>query len=65
MASFNFHFRGSSRAGCREGSIFIRLIHNRKVKDITTGYRVFPDEWDSGGNTLKIPDISFPLFPDS
>ena len=57
MASFNFHFRGSSRSGCSEGSIFIRLIHNRKVKEITTDYRIFPDEWDSGGNTLKIPDI--------
>ena len=58
MASFNFHFRGSSRAGECEGRLFIRLIHNRKVKEITTDYRVFPNEWDYGSGTLKIPDNS-------
>ena len=56
MASLSFNFRPSARAGYSEGSIFIRLIHDRKVKEITTDYRIYPDEWDSGGKSLRISD---------
>lgn len=40
MTSVNFHLRPSSKKGVNEGSVFIRIIHNRKVKDITmdTGF---------------------------
>ena len=54
MASFNFHLRESVRAGYSEGRVFIRLIHERRVCEITTPYRVFPDEWDGAGNGLVI-----------
>jgi len=60
MSSFCFHLRPSARPGLCEGSIFIRLIHERKVKEISTGYRVFPDEWDHLNHWLKIPDTPNP-----
>ena len=56
MASFNYHFRPSSKPGYHEGRIFIRLIHGRKVRELTTGYHVFPDEWDTKGRMPIVPN---------
>lgn len=47
MASIKFHFHPSVRKGRHEGKLFIRIIHHRKVKNITTDYTLFPEEWDS------------------
>ena len=46
MASVKVKFRASSVAD-REGSLFYRIIHNRVVRQVNTGYKLFPSEWDA------------------
>lgn len=45
MASIKVKFRPSTVAG-REGTIYYQVIHERKVRQLLTGYHVFPTEWD-------------------
>jgi len=52
MTSIQFHLRPSSR-GCEfEGSLFIRVIHERKTLSITTPFHLFPAEWDKRHHCL-------------
>lgn len=44
MATVQVKFRPSSIIH-KEGSLHYRLIHLRKVRNIRTGYKLFPDEW--------------------
>ena len=46
MATVKVKFRASSVAD-REGSLFYRIIHNRVVRQVNTGYKLFPSEWDA------------------
>jgi integrase len=55
MATMTFHFRPSTRTGLHEGTLFIRIIHERKVKELTTSYRIFPHEWNEKGSCLVFP----------
>lgn len=45
MASIRVKFRPSTVAD-HEGSIYYQIIHERKVRQLLTDYRVFPYEWD-------------------
>ena len=45
MASIKVKFRPSTVAD-REGSIYYQIIHERKVRQFLTDYKVFPSEWD-------------------
>lgn len=45
MASIKVKFRPSSVANT-EGSIYYQIIHERKVRQLPSDYRVFPHEWD-------------------
>ncbi|WP_288084572.1 site-specific integrase [Xylanibacter rodentium] len=45
MASIKVKFRPSTVAD-REGSIYYQIIHERKVRQLLTDYRVLPSEWD-------------------
>lgn len=45
MASIKVKFRPSAVTGL-EGTIYYQIIHERKVRQLMTGFRVFPDEWD-------------------
>lgn len=45
MASIKVKFRPSAVTGL-EGAIYYQIIHERKVRQLMTGFRVFPDEWD-------------------
>ncbi len=45
MATTKVIFRASSHNSC-EGALFHRIIHNRKMRQIHTGKRVFKDEWN-------------------
>ena len=51
MASIKVKFRPSTVVG-REGTIHYQIIHERKVRQLPTDYRVFPDEWDESRSTL-------------
>lgn len=45
MASIKVKFRPSTVAD-HEGSIYYQIIHERKVRQLPTDYKVFPIEWD-------------------
>ncbi len=45
MASVKVKYRPSTVDG-QEGSICYQIIHERKVRQITTSYKILPTEWD-------------------
>ena len=45
MASIKLKFRPSAVAD-HEGAIYYQIIHERKVRQLLTDYKVFPSEWD-------------------
>lgn len=45
MASIKVKFRCSTVAD-REGTIYYQIIHERKVRQLISDYKVFPSEWD-------------------
>ena len=45
MASIKVKFRPSAVAD-HEGTIYYQIIHERKVRQLLTEYKVFPAEWD-------------------
>lgn len=45
MTTVKVKFRPSTVKG-RPGSIVLLVTHRRRVRQITTGYRIFPEEWD-------------------
>lgn len=53
MASLKIKFRPSTVAGL-EGSIYYQIIHERKIRQIPTNYKVLPDEWDGSRSTVVI-----------
>ena len=56
MCTLIYFYRPSS--GCLDrarGSLCLRLIHKRRVKTITTGYMLYPEEWDAACRRLVYP----------
>ena len=51
MTTIKVKFRPSTVAG-RPGSIVYLVTHRRVVRQITTGYKIYPDEWDEKQATL-------------
>lgn len=51
MASIKAKFRPSTVAD-REGSIYYQIIHERKVQQLLTDYKVLPSEWDERRSTV-------------
>ena len=47
MASIKVKFRPSSVAD-HEGTVYYQIIHERKVRQLLTEYKVLPAEWDEG-----------------
>lgn len=52
MASVKVKFRPSSVAD-REGTIYYQIIHERKVRQLISNYKVFPAEWDDHHAMVK------------
>ena len=52
MASVKVKFRSSSLAD-REGRIYYQIIHERKVRQLLTDYRLYPSEWNENNETIK------------
>ena len=44
MASVKVKFRPSSIVG-REGSVYYQIIHERKIRQLISDYKVYPTEW--------------------
>ena len=53
MATIKIKFRASSSTE-NEGTLFYRVTHNRIVRQISSGYKVFPQEWNA--------DFQYKLF---
>lgn len=53
MATYKIIFRPST-AFADEGTLYIRVIHNRKTKQIHTGHRLSRREWDALAQRPKI-----------
>ena len=54
MASVKTMFRASS-VNAKPGIIYYQVIHNRVVRQMSTEYRVYPNEWD-GKSLLRVAD---------
>lgn len=56
MASIKVKFRPSTVAD-REGTVYYQIIHERKVRQLVSRYKVFPSEWDVSSATVRVvPD---------
>lgn len=51
MASIKVKFRPSTVSD-HEGTIYYQIIHERKVRQLLTEYRVFPVEWDESRSVV-------------
>ena len=51
MASIKVKFRPSTVAD-HEGTIYYQIIHERKVRQLLTEYKVFSNEWDERRATV-------------
>ncbi len=63
MASIKIKFRPSLSADV-EGTIYYQVIHGRKVRQLTSGYKIYHNEWDpcvsmvrSSTNTMRAAEI--------
>lgn len=54
MATVKLKFRPSSILD-KEGTLFYQVIHDRVVRCINTGYKLFPSEWDKRLSLIIIP----------
>lgn len=54
MTTIKLKFRASSVPEA-EGTLYYQVIHRRNVKWISTGYHVYPGEWDERAATLRMP----------
>lgn len=53
MTTTKVKFRPSTVAG-RPGSIVYLVTHRRVVRQITTGYKIYPDEWDEKHSVVAL-----------
>ena len=57
MATVKIRFRASS-VRMREGTLVYQVIHKRVVRQTTTGYKLYPQEWDSRRSEVTVPPES-------
>lgn len=57
MTSIKVKFRPSTVAD-REGTVYYQLIHERRVGQLLSGYRIFPSEWDKKRSMVITSDNS-------
>ena len=54
MATVKIKFRASSHPD-KAGTLFYQVIHNRVIRQIYTGYKLFPYEWNATESKIVIP----------
>lgn len=59
MATTRFKFRASSVSG-KQGTLFIQVIHQRVVRQVSTKYKLYPKEWDAAKQSVVFPKDTFP-----
>ena len=55
MVSIKLKFRPSTIDG-KEGSLYYQVIYKRVVRQISTHYKIMPNEWNAESDTLRIID---------
>jgi hypothetical protein len=45
MATVKLKYRPSTVSG-KEGTLYFQIIHDRIVRQLATGYKIFDDEWN-------------------
>ena len=53
MAKIKIRFRPSLVQG-REGAVYYQITHRRVTRQISSGYGIFPREWDSKGAAVVL-----------
>ena len=59
MVTTRFKYRASSVLG-KQGTLFIQVIHQRVVRQVSTKYKLYPKEWDATGQSVVFPKDTFP-----
>lgn len=54
MATVKTKFRASS-SSTKEGTLFYQVIHRRVPRQIHTGYKLYPQEWDAENKEIVFP----------
>ena len=54
MATVKVKFRPSSVI-TKEGTLYYQITHNRVVRQINTGYKLYPTEWSSFASKIVVP----------
>lgn len=54
MATTKFKFRASSVSG-KQGTLFLQVIHQRVSRQVSTKYKLYPNEWDAAGQSVVVP----------
>lgn len=58
MASIKLKFKASVMQN-KEGTLYFQVIHKRVVRQISTGYKLFPFEWDADSlEIVQLPNLS-------
>ncbi|MCD7970005.1 MAG: site-specific integrase [Alistipes sp.] len=60
MTSIKFHLKPSCKAGPASGTLFIRIIHNRKYRDLKRDYLLYPGEWNATTTSIVFPGVANP-----
>lgn len=57
MATIKVKFRPSSVAG-HEGTVYYQIIHERRVRQLFSDYKIFPSEWDESRSMVSVAQKS-------
>ena len=61
MTSIKLKFRPSTALD-KEGALVFQLIHGRSVRRITSGHKIFAEEWDGHAGKILLPAPSSPRY---
>ncbi len=56
MATVKLKFRESSVKN-REGTLYIQILHKRKIRQISTTFKIYREEWDDISSEIVIPIV--------
>lgn len=58
MSSLHLILRPSTKSGHHPGSLYLRVIHERKAKTFAIGCHLYSDEWDADNQSILYPEDS-------
>ncbi len=53
MATIKLRFRASTKED-KEGTLYYQVIHNREIRQIKSGFKIYNDEWDGLSSKIVI-----------